>query len=411
MMASETGIRFLLGRLALQNIGRRKVRTLLLVAAVAICSGAVFTGAVLMRSIENSMAVGFTRLGADMLVVPAGTLTNITAALLTAEPTDLTLDDSVLPRLETLKGVRKAAPQLIFRTDASGYRRGGDLVDLIAFDPARDITVQPWLEQRLDRSVRQGDVIVGGRREETLGSELLLFGRPLTVYGKLGKTAVGTHERGLFITFATLADLRETMQQICGMQAPLEPNKLSGVLLELAPGATTQQVRFAALANFSGIKVVSSESMLTSIRQGLSALVNGVLGLVVIMFVSTALMIGVLFSAIITERRRELGLLKAIGARRAQIVGMLLAEAALATAIGGLMGCVLGALLMRVYEHSMVYYLEGMGIPFEWLGGSTIGLIALLCVVFASLIGAASALYPAWRASRRDPYDLIGAEG
>src|SRR6185369_4399304 len=107
-MASDTGIRFLLGRLALQNLARRKARTLLLLAAMAICSGAVFTGAVLMRGIENSMAVGFTRLGADMLIIPAGTLTNITAALLTAEPTDLTLEDSVLARLETLKGVRKA---------------------------------------------------------------------------------------------------------------------------------------------------------------------------------------------------------------------------------------------------------------------------------------------------------------
>jgi putative ABC transport system permease protein len=406
----DTNIRFLLGSLALQNLGRRKARTLLLLAAVAVCSGAIFTGAVLMRSIETSMAVGFTRLGADMLVIPAGTLTNITAALLTAEPTDLTLDASELPRLERLKGVRKAAPQLIFRTDASGYGRG-ELIDLIAFDPRRDITVQPWLEQHLDRPLREGDVIVGGRREEPLGSELLLFGRPLTVYGKLGKTAVGTHERGLFITFATLDELRDIMRQICGTKAPLEPNKLSGVLLELAPGATTQQVRFAALANFPDIKVVAGESMLTSIRQGLAALLNGVLGLMVIMFVSTALMVSVLFSAIITERRRELGLLKAIGARSGQIIGMLLTEAALATALGGVMGCVLGVLLMRVYEHSLVYYLDRMGIPFVWLNAATTGLIAFGCIALASLIGIAGALYPAWRASRQEPYDLIRSEG
>src|ERR1700674_1756021 len=82
------GIRFLLGSLALQNLGRRKARTLLLLAAVAICSAAVFAGAVLLRSIAGSMDIGFTRLGADMLIVPGGTLTNITAALLTAEPTD-----------------------------------------------------------------------------------------------------------------------------------------------------------------------------------------------------------------------------------------------------------------------------------------------------------------------------------
>ena len=409
-MSEVSRIRFLLGSLALQNLGRRKARTLLLLAAVAVCSGATFTGAVLMRSIETSMAVGFTRLGADMLVIPAGTLTNITAALLTAEPTDLTLDASELPRLERLKGVRKAAPQLIFRTDASGYGRG-ELIDLIAFDPRRDITVQPWLEQHLDRPLREGDVIVGGRREEPLGSELLLFGRPLTVYGKLGKTAVGTHERGLFITFATLDELRDIMRQICGTKAPLEPNKLSGVLLELAPGATTQQVRFAALANFPDIKVVAGESMLTSIRQGLAALLNGVLGLMVIMFVSTALMVSVLFSAIITERRRELGLLKAIGARSGQIIGMLLTEAALATALGGVMGCVLGVLLMRVYEHSLVYYLDRMGIPFVWLNAATTGLIAFGCIALASLIGIAGALYPAWRASRQEPYDLIRSEG
>jgi putative ABC transport system permease protein len=409
-MPSQPGFRFLLGSLALQNLGRRKPRTFLLLAAVAICSDAVFTGAVLMRSIETSMSVGFTRLGADMLIIPAGALTNITAALLTAEPTDLTLDDSIVGRLRALKGVQKVAPQLIFRTDASGYSRGGDLIDFIAFDPDRDITVQPWLEQHLDRSLREGDVIVGGRRDEAVGSELLIFGRPLTVYGKLAKTAVGTHERGLFISFTTLAALRDVMVQICGKKAALEPNKLSGVLLELAPGATTQQVRFAALANFPGIKVVSAESMLTSIRQGLGALLNGVLGLMIIMFISTALMVSVMFSAIITERRRELGLLKAIGAQRAQIIGMLLAEAALATAIGGVLGCLVGVMLMRIYEHSLVYYLDRMGVPFVWLDGRMIGLIAVVCVGLASLIGAAGALYPAWRASRSDPYDLIRAE-
>jgi putative ABC transport system permease protein len=410
-MPRKSGTGFLLASLALQNLGRRKARTLLLLTAVAICSGAVFTGAVLMQSIESSMSVGFTRLGADMLVVPAGTLTNITAALLTAEPTDLTLDDRVLSGLEALKGVQRAAPQLVFRTDASGYKGRGEVVDLIAFDPARDITVQPWLAQHLDRPLRKGDVIIGGRREEAIGSELLIFGWPLTVYGKLGQTAVGTHERGLFITFPTLADMRATMQQICGSKAPLEPDRISGVLLELAPGAKTQQVRFSVLANFPGVKVVSGESMLTSVRQGLTALLGGVLGLMAIMFVSTGLMVSVLFSAIITERRRELGLLRAIGARRKQIVGMLLMEAGLATAVGGLAGCVLGLLVMRVYERSLAYHLDSMGIPFLWLPAGTTGLIALACIALTSLIGAAGAFYPAWRASRLEPYALIRSEG
>jgi putative ABC transport system permease protein len=45
------------------------------------------------------------------------------------------------------------------------------------------------------------------------------------------------------------------------------------------------------------------------------------------------------------------------------------------------------------------------------LNTATTGLIALACIVLASLIGVAGALYPAWRASRQEPYDLIRSEG
>ena len=95
MPADQHALRWLLGRLALQNLGRRKARSLLLMAAVAIGTGVIFTGAALMRSIDVSMALGLTRLGADLLVVPEGALTNITAALLTVEPADEVLDADV----------------------------------------------------------------------------------------------------------------------------------------------------------------------------------------------------------------------------------------------------------------------------------------------------------------------------
>ena len=205
----EAGIRFLLASLALQNLGRRKARTLLLFAAVAICSAAVFTSAVLMQSIERSMDVGFTRLGADMLIVPLGTLTNITAALLTAEPTDLTLDAGILDRLSHLKGIARVAPQLIFRTDAAGTGHQHE-------QPSRPDCLRsgarhhgPALAGGKARSAfSQGRRHRGGSPEGRVGAELLVFGEPLTVYGRLGRTAVGTHESGIFISFDTLAGLR-----------------------------------------------------------------------------------------------------------------------------------------------------------------------------------------------------------
>lgn len=405
----------LLASLALQNLGRRKARSLLLIMAVAVASGVVFTGATLMRSIDSSMAVGFTRLGADIMVVPEGALTNITAALLTVEPTDLVLDHDLFAKAG-IASVGRAAPQKIARVEHSGIGSHHDSVDLIGFDPALDFTVRPWLVEKINRDMRQGDVILGAARDAALGSELLIFGKPHTVYGRLGKTGVGTHERGVFMTFDTLEALAGSIHghgHGHGGRPPavLQKGKVSGFLVELAPGATPLQARFAILSTLKGVKVVTGDSTMSGIRQGLAALLNGILALMVLMFASTALMVSVLFSAIVTERRGELGLLKAIGARRGQIVGMMVIEAVIATGAGGVLGVALGVLVMRLYERSLVYYLENIGVPFVWLDGPRMVIVAVAAVVMASIIGALGSLYPAWRASRRDPYDLVRGEG
>jgi putative ABC transport system permease protein len=415
-MAGEIrGVRWLLISLALQNLGRRKARSLLLIASVAIGSAVVFTGATLMQSIDRSMSVGFTRMGADMMVVPEGALTNITAALLVVEPTELVLDADALAKAN-LASVGRYAAQKIVRVEHSGIGSHHESVDLIGFDPARDFTIQPWLVERINRGLQAGDVILGAERDAPLGSQLLIFGKPHTVYGRLGRTGVGTHERGVFMPFATLEALAAVIHGPMGgggaaPPAALAPGKVTGFLVELAPGATALQARFAILSALSGAKVVAGDTTLSGIRQGLAALLDGILALMALMFVSTALMVSVLFSAIVTERKGELGLLKAIGARRGQVIGMMVTEAVLATGVGGLVGVALGVLMLRLFERSLVYYLEKLGVPFVWLDTPRTIAFAVGAIVLASVIGALGVLYPAWRASRRDAYDLVRSEG
>jgi putative ABC transport system permease protein len=399
-------MRLLLLSLALQNLGRRKARSLLLIAAVALGSGVVFTGAVLMQSIDRSMAVGFTRLGADMMVVPEGALTNITASLLVVEPTELVLEADALAKAR-LTSLGRIAAQKIVRVEHSGIGSHHESADLIGFEPVQDFTVQPWLVEKLNRPLQAGDVILGAARDGVLGSQLLIFGKPHVVYGRLGRTGVGTHERGVFMSFAALEALSEAIGGHGAKPAVLAPGKVSGFLAELAPGATPLQARFAILSNVKAVKVVAGDTTLSGIRQGLAALLDGILALMVLMFASTALMVSVLFSAIVTERRAELGLLKAIGARRSQVLGVMVTEAMLATGIGGILGVVLGVLVMRLFERSLVYYLENVGVPFLWADLPRTVAFAVGAIVLACAIGVAGVLYPAWRASRRDAYDLV----
>ncbi len=357
------------------------------------------------------MAVGFSRLGADLMVVPQNALTNITAALLTAEPTGEVLDADLLDQAH-ITGIGRAAPQRVFRTEQSEFGGQGESVDLIGYDPGNDFTIQPWINERLGRPMQPGDVILGAARDVPLGSEIALFGKPFRVYAKLGRTGAGTHERGIFMPSAELLALVPAIREQTRKTPPmLEPRKVSGFLIELTPGATELQVRFALLSHLSGTKVVAGGSLLTGIRQGVTALLGGAISLVSMMFASTALMVSVLFSAIVTERRSELGLLKAIGAKRSQIVGMVLIEAIVATGGGGLCGVVFGMLLLRLFERSLVYYLTEIGVPFLWLDRMDTVLVAAACILGAGLIGAIGALTPAWRSSRHDPYDLIRGEG
>jgi putative ABC transport system permease protein len=396
----------MLSRLALQNLGRRRTRTTLLISAVAISSAIVFTGIVMLRSIETSMAGGFSRLGADLMVVTQNTLTNITAALLTVEPTDQTLDADLIERAQ-LAAISRVAPQRVFRSERSGLGNG-ESVDLIGYDPERDFTIRPWITQRLNRAMQPHDIILGAARDLPLGSQVVLYGQTFRVYAKLGPSGVGTHERGVFMTASDLLALTPKILERTGERPPmLDPQKVSGFLIEVAPGATELQARFALLTHFGGVKIVSGGSLLTGMRQGVSMLLGGAYWLVAMIFASTALMVGILFSGIVVERYNELGMLKAIGARRAQIIGLLLIEALVVTGLGGAIGILFGGLLLRLFEHSLVYSLTKMGVPFFWLSQSAVVAVAIICVFGAALTGMIGAFMPAWRVSRKDPYDLM----
>jgi len=393
-------------RLAIQNLLRRRARTAMLVAGIALSSGAVFASFTVARGIQASMDRSFARMGADLIVVPADTMVNITSALLTVQPTGYTLDDGVAAQIRRLANVAAVAVQRMYRVPVMAGM-AGHTANLIAFDPANDFTVRPWIEDRLNRAMRRGDVLVGARREEAMGEELELCGAVQHIYARLAPTGVGPFAESLFATFDTAADMAAARK---GCIPDFDPRRISAVLVRLAFGATSGQVRFA-IAQIPGVKVVVGGAIMTSTRQTMTALLAGVAGFTVLMLLGTLIMVSLLFSAIIAERRREVGLLRAIGARRRHVVRMLVAEAAFTTGLGGLCGIAFGAALLLLFQRSLGYLLETMGIEFIWPPAASIVAFAIICAALAAMVGVFGAFVPAWKASREDPYVLIQGEG
>lgn len=398
--------RMSLVRLATHNLRRKPFRTYALAVAVAIAAGAVFATATVMWGVERSMNRGFAKFGADLVVVPKNALVNMKAALLTGEPSTFYMNQAVLAEIRKLTGVDTVTPQ-VFLTSADAAHCSVGNAFVIGFDPASDFTVGPWLSERPERPMRKDEVIVGGSNGHDVGQLMYLYGQQLSVYGKLDRTGISLYDNAIFVQLDTAYGLAEASRRMT--DAPplgFAQGDVSAVLVRVGNTAKANLVRFAIAKN-PNVKVVSAGSVVTSVRQNLAALFGGTVVLTGVLIVGNALMTGAIFTGIVNERRRELGLLRAIGARRSTVFRLMVTEAALLTAAGGIGGVVFGGLLMRVFHRTVGYQLEALNIPFMWPDPTGIAGLAAACVLMSLAIGIVGAAYPAAMGSRVEPYDAI----
>ena len=330
------------------------------------------------------------------------------------QPTDATLAADMTTSLRAVAGVGRVAPQRVVPMLVDGQP-----TNVIAYDPAEDFTVESWIEDSLSGPVTANNVIVGGRLPGQAGQWLSVCGKPLGIYGRLGKTGVGPFDESYFLTFAALADVvsycrsapAASVDHNDGKVCPpdLQPNRVSAFLLQLLPGANVEDVKFA-LARLPDIKVVEGNSVLTSSRQALGLLLVGVAVFAAFQFIGLAILVSLLFSAIVQERRREIGLLRAMGARPKQVMTIILGEAAIVTGLAGLAGLVFGAALLLIFARSLGFYFGLLGIPFSWPSPRVLQLGSVTAIGLSAVLGLAGAFLPAWRVRRTAPYALVQTE-
>jgi putative ABC transport system permease protein len=102
----------------------------------------------------------------------------------------------------------------------------------------------------------------------------------------------------------------------------------------------------------------------------------------------------------VSERKQEIGVLRAIGFRRWHIANVILTEALLVSALGGLLGWLAGVGAAAI----LTPVVTQVGLPVSWDLQ-----VAFWAVAIASMVGIASSVYPALRAARLDPTSALRA--
>jgi putative ABC transport system permease protein len=138
-------------------------------------------------------------------------------------------------------------------------------------------------------------------------------------------------------------------------------------------------------------RIFDALTLIVGVIAAISLLVSGI-GIMNILLVS------------VTERTREIGIRKAIGARRAQVLAQFFFEAAILTFTGCALGTLVGIAIGWWVNTQYIIKISGVIVPVPWLSS------VLLATLFAAAITLAFGTYPAYRAAGLDPIEALRYE-
>lgn len=374
-------------QLGFREARKRPGRAILTLASVAIGVAAVVAVTFTSRSTQDAFDEIFQSLAGRASLEVAAPLGEAIPASLARTVRDIPGVEAVAPRLQR--------PAVLFA--------GEDRVQVIAaaIDPRVDQDVHEY--QIVDGTPLEGgdDVLLNDLLAENLqvgvGDEVFLLTRsgriPLKISGLFKTAASGLAGQGAGVLLPLPS----------GQRWFRAPRRLDVIQVVVAEGADEDAIRNAIseqlpdnaeLRNPAGRSAMAEETVLST-NQALSMARSFILLVAVFVITNT-------FLISVTQRRRQLGILRALGATRAQIARLIMTEATAmgigGTIIGSLLGVTIARYLNRamgaIYETSLPEVELTVG-PFIWAAIFGIGM---------SLIGAAM---PAYRAANLSPLDAL----
>jgi putative ABC transport system permease protein len=388
---------------ALKNLRRKLTRTWLLFAIVTVVSCTLFSATLFLKSINNALMIGTYRLGADILVVPESAQDKAKTALLSGEPTQFLMDKAILDKVRAIDGVKSATPQLFIKPTSFTCCFNVD-VFLVAFDPETDFTVKPWLEKNLNRKLGINEVITGRTVPVITGDKIPFFGTTFTIAGTMEPTGMDFFDRAVFMSLDAAYLMAENSKTKALQPIEIGRDQISTVLVQVQDDFTPDRAAIRIEHDISGVKALISDTIISTVRKQLSGLIRAILIISVILWVIVLLIMAFAFYMIVNERRREIGILRAMGANRGHIAAIILNEAALLSASGGAAGILLGYGILFSFKNLMLHYLK-----LPYLFPSTPELITLTTVAFllSIITGLIAALLPSLTVLRVEPYEAI----
>ena len=384
-------------KMAVGSIFSNKLRTFLTMLGVIIGVASVI------------VAVGFAK-GSTSSITSSieGTGTNlITINLMGRRTSSITYDD-VAEKLDTLEGIDGYTPVLnstvylknkdkeSFSTSIVGANEKYDVVQDKTIGEGRFLT-------SFDIDGKMNVVVIGtyiadqmfGEGEDAIGQYIKISGQKFKVVGVLTETASseeGSADDMIIIPYTVMQRTLSMGRNISTVTMRSSSHEDTNEILE-----RTKSLLYELYQNEDYYRVTSMEAMLETLNSITETLMIVLGGIAAISLVVGGIGIMNIMIVSVTERTREIGIRKAIGARMSNIMAQFLIESLILTGLAGLVGIGIGcgiiAIIGKIGLVPAVYSVEWMLIGF----GSSLA------------IGVIFGMFPAYKAASLDPIVALRA--
>ena len=393
---------------ALESLNSNKLRSGLTVLGIVIGVAAVIAMLAVGTGAQDSITGSISGIGTNLLFVFSGG--GRMGGETVRNPKPLTLQDAAaLADPFAAPSVELVAPVLqgSFLVSAAGQTTTTTVSGVTPdYFPLRNYTVTEGEVINEENLLGRASVaLIGpdtadtlfGRRDGLVGETMTIEGQPFRIIGVLaskGGGMFGSEDNSVLIPFTTAQTRliqRRTRDQVDMLMVQVVSADAVPTAVEEVSSILRSRHRTDVGADdftvFSQQDFLSTAATITSV---LTIFLGGI-GIMNIMLVS------------VTERTREIGLRKALGARKRDILVQFLTESSLLSLFGGLIGIAFGWLISFIVEKVAI----ASGTPFY----PRIGLDAvLLATIFSAAVGLFFGIYPANRAANLEPVEALRYE-
>lgn len=387
-------------RLALKNICGSTFRSSIIFMCVLGVSAFLLGTTLIISGAQNSLNVGIERLGADILVVPEGAETKVETALLMGKPTSIWMPESKLDEISAVAGVAAVSPQIYLQSLYGAPCCSVSEMFLVVYDPQTDFTLRPWLEKKLGRPLAKGEVIGGSYIFVPEGEQYItLYGYNTTLAGNLEATGTGI-DQTLFMSFETAQAMAQSSLTTAVSPLVIPQGEISEIMVKIDAGADRHKVALDILMKVMGVVPLESPNMFGQFRHQMTGLLWGFVAIMIVFWVLSAVLIGLVFSMAANERKREIAVLRALGATRFYVFRSIMTEAVILALGGAFTGVIISTFVIYLFRG---YITSSLGMPFLFPGWASFLALVAAGTLFIIATVLLAVLLPALRVSRMEP--------